>query len=348
MASQVIPLPAARFSQTASNAVWSWLSDRPRIDAALVDAGQVRYLAQIGIRRDGFCFLSLDDAATGSDESNWDLTDAFETRGRVELTTPLGNLIVLLGASDRSDQYFWRPSNRDEVTALFNAFAGSGAAVAGSLTLRDRPRDLVDMAAADRVAAYAVVSRLVSPPPAPAPDAGPCGTRKPRQGQIGSHRIEDPVTRRTVEQLHREFNSRLKAVEVVSRGETFDAVGMQTGPAFDVSKQERVGGGSRWQLGFRESIEAGIGTGSFHLNAEGGPSQEITIATDAVLRDIENLELGTPFNLLVALQEHTLELDPDRFVGPTLTFTGDGCAISFLAFPTKIAAMGSAWVTTSE
>lgn len=190
-------------------------------------------------------------------------------------------------------------------------------------------------------------------PPAPVPELDlRCGHLRPRRAvpQV-SHLIPDPVTRRAFEQFGQWVSERLEAVRVTdSAGVTVETEEVLLDPALAVAPratgESRLGRSARprARVALRESAHVGLLRGELRLDASGGgPAQELALTDDALLLDIANLRPGTPFSLYARLEGFTLALDPMRFDGPRLTFTGAACGISFMGFPSKIVAMGTGW-----
>ena len=136
MANQTIPLLASIYGETATGFQWRYLSNRPLISADL-NGGNTRHFARFGVIANGQVILSFDDAASGTDDSNRDISDAFETNGSLLVTIEGHELAVSLAGADLADTYQWSPTNQAEVSAFHTAVLALPGSPSGSLVIDD-------------------------------------------------------------------------------------------------------------------------------------------------------------------------------------------------------------------
>ena len=152
MAEQTIALPAAAHLTTATRREWLWLArtDDPRIDDDLTPPGNpARFVVNLRLYRasttpsaERAVVLHLESAASETQFSaGEDLSDAFEARGSLTVTTGEHTLTCLQRLSgDTQEQYRYDPGDGytvDEFDAVFGALGGSQASKSGELVIRD-------------------------------------------------------------------------------------------------------------------------------------------------------------------------------------------------------------------
>lgn len=140
MAEQTWTLTNARKTGTVAWTQPSRVSDET-VNAGLLASPGTRYVGNVSVVNDGACILRISDSSSSiGTGARFDLSDAFETNGQVEIVVG-SNRLVVAGPNasggtllDPIEPYAWRPSNQSEVIAFYNAVS-EGAN--GTVTLRD-------------------------------------------------------------------------------------------------------------------------------------------------------------------------------------------------------------------
>ena len=149
MASQTITLPPSAFSRVQGEfsvtliVRFSFTTSRPQIDSSLIDGNVDRYLATVQFARmgtfnDNIFTISFDDAASGGDSSNSDLSTQFETSGSITVTKgETSATIQMSDLADTAEPYSGNPATgRDDRVAMFSAL-NSNQDVGATLVLDD-------------------------------------------------------------------------------------------------------------------------------------------------------------------------------------------------------------------
>ena len=143
---QVIQLPASAYFEAnqigfGNGASWRISSGRPAIDDALKqNASDNRFLARMYLIKSsgdtGQLWISFDNAASGRDDNNRDLSTRFETQGQVVVETGGDKITVnMADVSDVTDEY--RSANITGLGTTIDRIVARSGNQSATLTLRD-------------------------------------------------------------------------------------------------------------------------------------------------------------------------------------------------------------------
>ena len=137
MPEQTINLPASAYTRTSASVKhWTLASGRPQIDSAFTDVARYFYQALFqGTRQ---VQVSLTSAASGADQSQQDLSSAFETTGTMRFELSTGEVLQLPMADflDTSEPYGFNLAGTTYQSAYDTFFAALGTSGTEATTLK--------------------------------------------------------------------------------------------------------------------------------------------------------------------------------------------------------------------